>query len=102
VHTTKFSAYFAKHHGLLDVGRGVTARYRRDLSRRPAPRPHPATLTAVSEEVLIRRAEKSDLALVAKLAAQLVRMHHDTDPSRFLLVDRVKEATRSSGCFGSA
>ena len=39
----------------------------------------------------IRRAEKRDLPAVARLAGQLVRMHHAADPARFLLVDRVEE-----------
>ena len=46
---------------------------------------------AVIEDVVIRRAEESDLAKVAPLAGDLVRMHHETDPSRFLLIDGVEE-----------
>jgi RimJ/RimL family protein N-acetyltransferase len=39
----------------------------------------------------IRRAEKKDLPRVAALAGELVRMHHITDPDRFLLVDDVEK-----------
>ncbi len=38
----------------------------------------------------VRRAKKDDLAAVAALAGELVRMHHRTDPKRFLLVDDVE------------
>jgi ribosomal protein S18 acetylase RimI-like enzyme len=48
-------------------------------------------LFPVIESLLIRPAREVDLPRVAELAAQLVRMHHDADPSRFLLVDRVEE-----------
>jgi ribosomal protein S18 acetylase RimI-like enzyme len=41
--------------------------------------------------VTIRRVEKRDLPSVARLAGQLVRMHHDVDPRRFMLVDNVEE-----------
>jgi ribosomal protein S18 acetylase RimI-like enzyme len=43
------------------------------------------------DAALIRRATPDDLAKVAVLAGQLVRMHHAADPSRFMLVDRVEE-----------
>jgi ribosomal protein S18 acetylase RimI-like enzyme len=46
---------------------------------------------AVIEGPLIRRAEEGDLAGVARLAAELVVMHHETDPSRFFLPPRVEE-----------
>lgn len=65
----------------------MTARHVPDLSRSA----RSSMLSRVPEEITIRPAEKDDLPLVAKLAGQLVRMHHDTDPSRFLLVDRVEE-----------
>jgi ribosomal protein S18 acetylase RimI-like enzyme len=42
-------------------------------------------------DVVVRPAVEADLAQVAQLAGQLVRMHHETDPARFLLVDRVEE-----------
>jgi ribosomal protein S18 acetylase RimI-like enzyme len=45
----------------------------------------------VTEDVVIRRARETDLARVAQLAGQLVRMHHKKDPLRFLLVDRVEQ-----------
>lgn len=43
------------------------------------------------DEVVVRRAEERDLKTVARLAGELVRLHHETDPSRFLLIDRVEE-----------
>jgi ribosomal protein S18 acetylase RimI-like enzyme len=45
----------------------------------------------VIEGVVVRRAEERDLAAVAVLAGELVRLHHATDPSRFFLPDRVEE-----------
>jgi ribosomal protein S18 acetylase RimI-like enzyme len=45
----------------------------------------------VIEELVIRRAEQRDLAQVAPLAGELVRMHHETDPARFLMIERVEE-----------
>ncbi len=45
----------------------------------------------MNEDVAIRRAAASDLQAVARLAGQLVRMHHAADPARFLLVDGVEE-----------
>jgi ribosomal protein S18 acetylase RimI-like enzyme len=45
----------------------------------------------VKDEFVVRRAQEGDLVTVARLAGELVRMHHATDPSRFLLVDRVEE-----------
>lgn len=45
----------------------------------------------MTDEVLIRRAADSDVPQVARLAADLVRMHHAQDSDRFLLVDRVEE-----------
>jgi ribosomal protein S18 acetylase RimI-like enzyme len=41
--------------------------------------------------VVIRPAEASDLPRLGQLAGQLVRLHHETDPARFMLVDRVEE-----------
>ena len=45
----------------------------------------------MNDAVVVRPAVESDLAEVAQLAGRLVRLHHDTDPARFLLVDRVEE-----------
>ncbi|MDP8999932.1 MAG: GNAT family N-acetyltransferase [Myxococcota bacterium] len=42
------------------------------------------------EDLVIRTARDADVPHVAKLAAQLVRMHHDADPARFLLVENVE------------
>jgi ribosomal protein S18 acetylase RimI-like enzyme len=39
----------------------------------------------------IRFAELRDLPEVAKLAAELLRMHHTVDPARFFLPERVEE-----------
>jgi ribosomal protein S18 acetylase RimI-like enzyme len=39
----------------------------------------------------IRRARKDDLPAVAALTGELVRLHHATDPKRFLLVDNVDQ-----------
>jgi ribosomal protein S18 acetylase RimI-like enzyme len=53
-----------------------------------------ATIAAVvrrEEGLAIRRAERRDLAAVSRLAGELVRLHHATDPSRFFLADRVEE-----------
>jgi ribosomal protein S18 acetylase RimI-like enzyme len=41
-------------------------------------------------DTVIRPAEASELPQVAKLAAQLVRMHHEVDASRFFLPDDVE------------
>jgi ribosomal protein S18 acetylase RimI-like enzyme len=41
--------------------------------------------------IVIRRADQRDLAPIANLAGELVRMHNAADPSRFLLVDKVEE-----------
>jgi ribosomal protein S18 acetylase RimI-like enzyme len=42
-------------------------------------------------DIAIRAGKKSDLPQVARLAGELVRMHHAVDPARFLLPDRVEE-----------
>jgi ribosomal protein S18 acetylase RimI-like enzyme len=41
--------------------------------------------------VAIRPAAKGDLPALGRLAGELVKMHHETDPRRFLLVDNVEE-----------
>jgi ribosomal protein S18 acetylase RimI-like enzyme len=45
-------------------------------------------------EVLIRRAKRSELGAVARMAAALVREHHARDPQRFMLVESVEEGYR--------
>jgi len=45
----------------------------------------------MNDEIVVRRAQRGDLARVAQLAGALVRMHHDVDPSRFLLVENVED-----------
>jgi ribosomal protein S18 acetylase RimI-like enzyme len=47
--------------------------------------------SAAREDLVIRAAGPGDLPEIAKLAGQLVRMHHQTDPERFFLPDRVEE-----------
>jgi ribosomal protein S18 acetylase RimI-like enzyme len=42
-------------------------------------------------DVVIRPAVTADLAQVATLAGALVRMHHEVDPDRFFLPERVEE-----------
>lgn len=42
-------------------------------------------------EITVQRASRSQLTQIAKLAAQLVLMHHNTDPGRFFMPDRVEE-----------
>jgi len=46
-------------------------------------------------EVLIRRAKRSELGAVARMAAALVRDHHARDAQRFLLVEPVEEGYRT-------
>ena len=41
--------------------------------------------------ITTRRATAADLPRLGQLAGELVRMHHRTDPRRFLLVDGVEE-----------
>jgi ribosomal protein S18 acetylase RimI-like enzyme len=48
-------------------------------------------MRGVADDLVIRRAVGDDLEAVARLAGALVRMHHATDPARFLLVDKVEE-----------
>jgi len=43
------------------------------------------------DELTVRRAKESDLAAAAALAGKLARMHHETDPGRFFLPERVVE-----------
>jgi ribosomal protein S18 acetylase RimI-like enzyme len=45
-------------------------------------------------DVLIRRAKRSELGAVARMAAALVREHHASDPQRFMLVEPVEEGYR--------
>jgi ribosomal protein S18 acetylase RimI-like enzyme len=40
---------------------------------------------------VVRPATKRDIPRVAELAGALVRMHHATDPARFLLIDDVEK-----------
>jgi ribosomal protein S18 acetylase RimI-like enzyme len=41
--------------------------------------------------LVIRRADRRDVPAVARLAGELVRMHHAKDPQRFMLVENVEE-----------
>jgi ribosomal protein S18 acetylase RimI-like enzyme len=45
-------------------------------------------------EILVRRAKRSELSAVARMAAALVREHHRLDPQRFLLVEPVEVGYR--------
>ena len=54
------------------------------------------TLSRMSNEVVIRRAKPADLEQASRLAGCLARMHHETDPERFFLPDRVEEGDRKS------
>ena len=54
-------------------------------------RRHCAPLDTSTSEVSIRPATLADLPNVAVLAGALVRMHHEVDPARFFLPDRVEE-----------
>jgi ribosomal protein S18 acetylase RimI-like enzyme len=51
----------------------------------------PAMAEVHHESVQIRPATTRDLAQVAHLAGQLVRLHHSLDPTRFFLVERAEE-----------
>jgi ribosomal protein S18 acetylase RimI-like enzyme len=42
-------------------------------------------------EAVIRRATHADLPQIGPLAAQLVRQHHERDPGRFFMPERVEE-----------
>jgi len=44
--------------------------------------------------MVIRRAEPDDLPAVARLAADLIRMHHGFDPRRFMLLEPLEEGYR--------
>jgi ribosomal protein S18 acetylase RimI-like enzyme len=45
----------------------------------------------MTTDILVRRALAADLERAAQLAGQLARMHHDTDPDRFFLPERVEQ-----------
>jgi len=42
-------------------------------------------------DVVVRRAADSDVDAAAELAGQLARLHHEVDPDRFFLPDRVEQ-----------
>ncbi|MBK9258731.1 MAG: GNAT family N-acetyltransferase [Polyangiaceae bacterium] len=44
-----------------------------------------------NEPICVRPASKGDLPQVARLAAQLVRLHHALDPARFFLVEPIED-----------
>jgi len=46
---------------------------------------------STQSQLAVRRAEVADLPRLGVLAGELVRMHHRTDPRRFLLVDGVEQ-----------
>jgi ribosomal protein S18 acetylase RimI-like enzyme len=45
----------------------------------------------MSETSVVRKASAADLPAAARLAGELVRMHHERDPDRFFLPDRVEQ-----------
>lgn len=45
----------------------------------------------MSSRIDVRRATVSDLPQVSALAGELVRMHHERDPERFFLPERVEQ-----------
>jgi ribosomal protein S18 acetylase RimI-like enzyme len=45
----------------------------------------------VTDAVIVRRAQESDVVPAAALAGELARMHHEADPARFFLPERVAE-----------
>jgi ribosomal protein S18 acetylase RimI-like enzyme len=45
----------------------------------------------VVDPLAIRRATPADVRPIAALAAELVRLHHNANPNRFFLVDRVED-----------
>jgi ribosomal protein S18 acetylase RimI-like enzyme len=45
----------------------------------------------MTTDLLVRRALAADLERAAQLAGQLARLHHDTDPDRFFLPERVEQ-----------
>lgn len=45
----------------------------------------------MADEIQIRRATPGDLAGAAALAARLVHQHHEADPARFFLPERVEQ-----------
>lgn len=51
----------------------------------------PGEAAVSAPEFRVARASAEQLGAIGKLAGALVRMHHTTDPDRFLLVDRVEE-----------
>jgi ribosomal protein S18 acetylase RimI-like enzyme len=44
----------------------------------------------MDESCLVRKALAADLPAAARLAGELVRMHHEQDPARFFLPERVE------------
>lgn len=45
----------------------------------------------MTQDIVIRPATDRDIEAAAKLAGELVRMHHAVDPGRFMLVDDVEQ-----------
>jgi len=45
----------------------------------------------MSKEIVVRRAHEGEIERAAELAARLVRMHHEVDPDRFFLPERVEQ-----------
>jgi ribosomal protein S18 acetylase RimI-like enzyme len=45
----------------------------------------------MSQQIIVRRAGPGDVDRAARLAACLVRMHHESDPDRFFLPEQVEQ-----------
>lgn len=45
----------------------------------------------MADEIVVRRAVRSDLEKVSTLGGRLARMHHQADPARFFLPDGVEQ-----------
>ncbi|HET9932068.1 MAG TPA: GNAT family N-acetyltransferase [Polyangiaceae bacterium] len=45
----------------------------------------------MSNDLILRRAAKADLPTVGEFAGRLVRDHHEADPARFFLPERVEQ-----------
>jgi ribosomal protein S18 acetylase RimI-like enzyme len=49
----------------------------------------------MADDITVRKAEAGDLEGAAELAAHLVRQHHEVDPGRFFLPERVEQGYAS-------
>jgi ribosomal protein S18 acetylase RimI-like enzyme len=79
------SGICARTKGLTWPGRVIAVKHRGqgDVTRRLA--------IDYNGAMLVRHARLEDLPAVARLAAELVRMHHGLDPPRFMLVEPIED-----------